>query len=223
MSGWVLPIAWMTGWGIAAAEPVVAVGDDLVLAAAEPGPGAAGGWVQVLGDCLDERSPGRFAVSDRGLGGAPARSLAERVPELKDLGRGGVVVLGVGARELLGGTSPEQWSAELGAVVGALREAGGPRVVLIDLIAPEALPEDQARLDLLADTAASELRKLALANGVEHVALWKDWPREGRGRKVLLERARSLSARGHARVAGAICDLLAPEERPSAPEERAAP
>ncbi|MFT4622045.1 MAG: hypothetical protein ACI8PZ_000698 [Myxococcota bacterium] len=208
MFGWTLLVS-----AALAGTPVVAVGDELVVAAAEPGGGGTGGWVQSLADCLDERAPDRWTVMDRGRTGETLRAVRGRVDELRELaGPTGVVVLGLGARELAVGVVSAELRAELEQLVGSLKVRPGPTILLVDPIAPD-LGGGEGDSQVVVDSAVSGLTRAfdqvaRESPAIQHVRLWSDWPRDGRARRVLTERSRTLTARGHARVAAAVCDAI---------------
>ena len=199
-------------------EPVVAIGDGLVVAPPEAATTApsTGSWVAALGDCLEERAAGRFQVVDRVAPGETARTARERVGEVRELGPS-VVVVGLGAREL-GAEKPDagRFRKEMTRLVRELVSAEStPRVLLVGMIPPtldqaEAAEKgQQGRLDELAVRWNGALAELAASEAqVEHVDLWSDWPRAADLRAGLTALAWELSDPGHARVAAAVCDAV---------------
>lgn len=200
-----------------AAEPVVAMGDGLVAAPpdAQTAAPSTSSWVAALADCLEERATGRFQVVDRVAPGETVRSARDRVDSVREL-TPKVVVLGLGAREL-GASKPDSKSfkRDLGRLVREIRTVDTPaEVFVVGMIAPTLHqadagdPEEQTRLDELADAWNDALVAFAKAEGVRHVDLWSSWPRDGGERASLTTGAWELSDQGHARVAAAVCDAL---------------
>lgn len=196
-----------------AMTPVVAIGDELVVAAAEPGGVGTGGWVHSVADCLEESGQARWTVTDRSRTGETLRAAQQRVAEVRELaGPSGVLVVALGARELALGVVPAQLRTELDQLVQALLVEPAPMVILVDPIAPAlaaGTPQERVAVDAAVSGFTRALGQVAEAEAdVLHVRVWGDWPRAGRARRVLTERDRTLSARGHARVAAAVCDAL---------------
>jgi len=212
----------VTSLALADPMPVVAAGDGVLSApptdTASGDQTVPGGWLPVLADCLEERRPGRYAVVDRSTSGETALSLAGRVTALREL-RPSWVLLTIGSRELASDDAdPDALRAEVETVVSGLRgkaRKSRPALVLLGLV-PPSVPQveglDPALQALLDDrTAAYNARIAALAeglDGVHHVDLWAEWPREPGPRHALTVEGWSLSDQGHARVAAAVCDVV---------------
>ena len=200
-----------------AADPVVAMGDGLVVAPpdAKTAANSTGSWVASLGDCLQEASSEQFRVVDRVAPGETVRSARDKVAAVVELSPA-VVVVGLGAREL-GSAKPDssKFRKELGKLVRDLRATETPsQVLLVGMVAPTLHqadagdPEAQEKLDALADEWNASLGDVAKQEGVRHVDLWASWPRKGGERAALTTGAWELSDQGHARVAAAVCDAL---------------
>jgi hypothetical protein len=208
----------------ALADPaaVLAVGDGLVAAPAAEGSAASsvpGGWVPVLADCLQERAPQRFAVVDRVAAGETLASARQKLAGAKDV-TPGYVVVALGARELAGETvDTKSLRQELDGFLADLRKHGDgkhrPTVLLLSAVPPSLSqvagsdPALQARLDERAtawnQVLADEART---GDGVVHVDLLADWPKDPTARAALTTSGWSLSDQGHARVAAAVCDAM---------------
>ena len=208
-----------------AAEPVVAIGDGLVVAPPQKqtADASTGSWVAALADCLQETQQGRFRVVDRVSPGETAKSARERVEDVVELDPE-VVVVGLGAREL-GAARPDanRFRKDLMRLVRDLRSVDEPaEIVLVGMVSPTLHQDDaggkpeQTVFDDLADSWNKTLGELARGEGIRHVNLWKSWPREGDERAALTSGAWELSDQGHARVAAAVCEALANAKRPPA-------
>lgn len=213
--------------------PVVALGDGLVAgpparaAAAEPG--GPGGWVPALADCLEERSPQRFTVVDRAVGGETVASARGRLAGVRELQPAWVIVT-LGAQELSDpAVDLKRLRQELRGVVDELTaraRKGRPGVLLVGLVPPTLGQVDGAEAaaqEGVDGRTAEWNRALAEVAGqaeqVVHVDLWADWPREAQARSALTVQGWSLSDQGHARVAAAICDaVLAATGKPPVPD-----
>lgn len=201
-----------------AADPVVAMGDGLVVAPPDTKTAAnsTGSWVAALADCLEETAPERFRVVDRVAPGETVRSARERVAAVVELAPA-VVVVGLGAREL-GAAKPDagRFRKDLDRLVRDLKATPSTEVLLVGMVAPTlhqadaGSPEDQAALDALADEWNAALSEVARADGVRQVDLWSSWPKKGGERAALTTGAWELSDQGHARVAAAVCEALVP-------------
>ncbi len=214
---WML-LAASLAWADAPPKPVVAMGDGLVAGppASEALP-VAGGWVPSLADCLEERAPGAFAVVDRAESGETARSARKKVRDVVGLGPSTIVVT-LGAQEL---ADPDATTAaltgDLRALVDALHKRERPRVLLVGMVPPTLAQTDYADADRQqkADARTTEWNAAvaSLATelpAVQHVDLWRDWPRDGE-RATLTQKGWSLSEQGHARVAAVVCDAVMAE------------
>ena len=202
---WLLASSWAR-----APSPVLALGDGLVAGEPEASASAStvpGGWVAILGDCLEERSPGTWTVVDRTTPGDTARTALEQVDEVRQL-EPAVVVVGVGAREL---AAPERdlvaFRDDLSQLLGSIRSGGGPQVLLVGIVAPRV--DAQAALDASTDVWNAALAASATVAGVQHVDVWSTWPRAGPERAALTDGAH-LSDLGHVQVGTAVCDALVP-------------
>lgn len=200
-----------------AADPVVAIGDGLVVAPSQvqTADASTGSWVAALADCLEEAESGRFRVVDRVQSGETARSARDRVSDLRDL-KPSVVLVGLGAREL-GATRPDanRFRKDLMRLLRDLRGFDEPaEVVLVGMVAPTLHQADvggdpeQSVMDDLADTWNATLGDFAKGEGIRVVDLWKSWPRDGEDRAALTTGAWELSDQGHVRVAAAVCEVL---------------
>ncbi|MBA2320021.1 MAG: SGNH/GDSL hydrolase family protein [Deltaproteobacteria bacterium] len=186
----------MWWWAAAtwAGSPVVALGDA----------GPAGGWVPVLADCLEERSPGNFSVVDRAAVGETVGSVGKRAAGVRELGPA-AIVLSLRVEEA---TPPAAFRKDLSRV---LRDLRGPdtRIVLVGIAPPTAASE------VLAAEWNAQLAALARSEpDVQHADLLADWPKDEPGRAALSSATWTLSDQGHARVAAAVCDVLLREKAP---------
>jgi hypothetical protein len=221
----------------ALAEPaaVLALGDGLVaappaapaVAPAEAAAGSAvpGGWVPVLADCLEERAPQRFTVVDRVAGGETLASARAKLAGARELAPGFVVVA-LGARELAGeAVDPTALRSELDAFLADLRPKGGkkpgPSVLLLSAVPPtlsQVAGSDPAQQDKVDGKAAAWNKVLGdvarAGEGIVHVDLLADWPKDTTGRAALTVGGWSLSDQGHARVAAAVCDAMLTAAKP---------
>jgi lysophospholipase L1-like esterase len=219
-------IPWLlalTAW--AAPQPVVAMGDGLVVGAEIPATGdiaasseagtVPGGWVAVLADCLEERRPGRFAVTDQSFPDATAKKARQRVYRAVEL-RPALVLVGLGAQEL-SGPDPDRarFRDELESLLADLRVDPAPAVMLVGLVPPTVAqmsrPEQMAQADVDQRTSQWNAELGALADslpGVAHVDLLQEWPRESDRRRRLTVDGTRLSDHGHARVAAMVCDAV---------------
>jgi GDSL-like lipase/acylhydrolase family protein len=209
----------------ALADPVavLALGDGLVAAAPAEGAKASsvpGGWVPVLADCLQERAPQRFSVVDRVAAGETLATAHDKLAGARELGPDFIVVA-LGARELAGDPlEPAKLRGELDSLVADLRQkrigpGRRPTVLLLSAVPPtlsQVAGSDPALQVHLDERAASWNQVLAdearTGDGVVHVDLLADWPRDGAARSALTVGGWSLSDQGHAKVAAAVCDAL---------------
>ncbi|MBW2253808.1 MAG: SGNH/GDSL hydrolase family protein [Deltaproteobacteria bacterium] len=218
-----LLIPWLltlTAW--AAPQPVVAMGDGLVVGTEIPATGAQtkegtvpGGWVAVLADCLEERRPGRFAVTDQSTPDATAKTARQRVYQALEL-RPALVLVGLGAQEL-SGPDPDRagFRDELAALLADLRVDPVPAVMLVGMVPPTVAqmpdPEGMAQADVDQRTSRWNGELAALAEslpGVTHVDLLQEWPQKADRRGRLTIDGTHLSDQGHARVAAMVCDAV---------------
>jgi len=219
-------IPWLLALtALAAPQPIVAVGDGLVVGAEAPAATARaseaeegtvpGGWIAVLADCLEERTPGRFAVTDQSFPEATARTARQRAYQAIEL-QPALVLVGLGAQEL-SGPDPDRaaFREELAALLTDLRADATPTVMLVGLVPPTvaqmADPKRlaQAEVDQRTSRWNAELASLADSlPGVVHVDLLQEWPREPERREKLTVDGTRLSDQGHARVAAMVCDAV---------------
>ncbi|MCB9685783.1 MAG: SGNH/GDSL hydrolase family protein [Alphaproteobacteria bacterium] len=191
-------------------EPVVAVGDGIVVPTAAPGDVASGGFVAVLADCLEERSPARFRVVDRAVAGETLETFRGKLGEVRELGPSWVIVT-LGARELaVAEADPKAVGSELGAVVAELRKGKGPSVVLVGPV-PPTLAEEEAQAT--ADARVKAFNEVVAsvaggARGVFHVDPLVEWTRAEHPRAGLVSETGSLSDQGQAKVAASVCDVV---------------
>ena len=194
---------------------VVAIGDGLVAAPVEEvavSDTIPGGWVAVLGDCLEERAPKAWTVLDRTKAGATAASVHQRLGEVLEV-HADLVLVGVGAMELARSDDRASFEKELMALVSDLR--GDLQVMLVGMVAPTVAQSpdqtvgSQANLDARTLSWNQALAKLARTDqGVSHLDLWTDWPKEDATRGQLTVGGFRLSDKGHARVGTAVCDAI---------------
>lgn len=234
-----MPWTWLfASLAFAGPRPLVAIGDGLVvgaptevvasaeeaedaapatMAALEPAvhaararPTVAGGWVAILADCLEERSPGAYVVLDRSAEGQDAETTRRDVAAVKELAPS-LVLVGVGVP---GDADRRSFRAGLQGLVADLRAGDGPEVLLVGLIPPtlSQLPdasEVQAAADRRTRTWDGEVAAVADADlGVHHVALLATWPESAEEREALTVEGTRLSDQGHARVAAQVCDAV---------------
>ncbi len=212
---------WFATQALAGSQPVVAMGNGLVAAPpADAGAKVAdtvpGGWVTVLQDCLAEGAPAKYTVVDRAVPGETAKSARERVAGVIELSPEQVVIA-LGAQELGSDQpNPGKFRKDLKKLVDELR-AGDllPQVLLLGMVAPTLAQADegdrdsQAKIDDLTVAWNTALSELATASeGVRHIDLWTDWPRERPARGELTLDGWHLSDQGHARVGAAVCDAV---------------
>jgi hypothetical protein len=204
---WMLPAAFAGD-----TARVVVVGDGLVAGPptdlATPPP-MAGGWVGVLGDCLEERLGGGWTVVDRSRPGATSVSVLERVSEVVNL-EPTVVLLGVGARELSGEMSPDVFQQQVSQLVELFRNAG-PNVLLVGLVTPSIRQVEPAPHQVALDerTRSFDAMLSAIAgskDGVRHLDLLRSWPHDETGRAALTSQGWLLSDKGHAKVGSLACE-----------------
>ncbi len=123
---------WRYEWGAAASEPapsrLVVFGDSLS-SAFDIRPEAS--WPNRLGRALDVR------IENLSVPGAKTADVAGAMPMI-DVS-GAMVVLAVGGNDVLGGTSPRQYAAELDAALGHLTDHA-ENVVFIEPPVPPSLP-----------------------------------------------------------------------------------
>lgn len=193
-----------------------------------PSPAVPGGWVPVLADCLEERAPQRFSVVDRAVSAETLVTARKRVPAVRELAPGFVVVT-LGAQELAAGpVAPadlKQLRGQLGDLVSDLlgkgRKAVRPTVLLLSMVpanlvqvgegaaADEQVDVHQQEVDGRIAAWNDALAQVAKgSDAVVHVNLLADWPREAEARARLTEGGWTLSDQGHARVAAAVCDAI---------------
>ena len=73
----------------------------------------------------------------------------------------------------------------------------------------DAKKDAQAKIDELTSAWNTALSEFAgSAEGVRHIDLWADWPRERPERAGLTVDGWHLSDQGHARVGAAVCDAV---------------
>lgn len=191
-------------------EPVVAVGDGIVVPASSAGDVASGGFVAVLADCLEERAPARFRVVDRAVAGETLASFRGKLPTVREIGPAWVVVT-LGARELAAAEAdPKSLGAELGSVVAELRKGKGPEVVLVGPVPPRL---DDADQQAAADARVKAFNEVVAgvaggARGVFLVDPLTEWTRADHPRTGLVSEAGSLSDQGQAKVAASVCDVV---------------
>ena len=209
---------WM--WIAHAASPVVAMGDGLVVAppSAEVAVPASLGWVPVLADCLEERSPGNFQMIDRVVPGETVQTALARVTTVLDLSPS-VVIVGLGAREL-GVQTPDPGAFERGILIlleGLLPpDASGRVVVLLGVVPSRSAAENREDASAV-EAWNGRLARLARARSSVHfVDLWSGWPQAGQRLPVLHAADHELSPAGHAQVASQVCEVvlgLSPEAK----------
>lgn len=194
-----------------------------VAPAAEGDAAVPGGWVTVLADCLQERAPERFAVVDRATPGDTVGAAQARLAGVRELAPAWVI-LTLGAQELADErVDAKKLGKELDALVDELREKGEggeparpPNVLLVGMVPPtlaqadpSAEPEKQASIDGRTAGWNKVLASIAApGQGVTHLDLWSDWPREGEPRAALTANGWSLSDQGHAKIAASVCDAV---------------
>lgn len=206
---------------------VVAIGNGLIAghpssAEVSSSSSVPGGWVPVLADCLEERAPQRFSVVDRAVPAETVISARQRVAAVRDLSPGFVVVA-LGAQDL----AAEPPAGDLKRLKGELddlvvellgrgRRIVRPTVLLLSMVPPALVdaPEDPEhpgtnKLDERIDAWNDALAQIARGkDGVVHVNLLADWPREPEARAALTHKGWTLSDQGYARVAAAVCDAI---------------
>jgi len=217
---------WFASLALAGeSQPVVAMGDGLVAAPASASVKSAGtvpgGWVTVLQDCLDEGAPAKYTVVDRAVPGETAKSARERVAGVVEL-TPELVVVALGAQELgAEQPNPGKFRKDLKKLVEEIRVGGKlPAVLLVGMVSPtlaqaaEVEKGTQGKIDELTSAWNTTLSEFAGGNeGVEHIDLWTDWPRDRPERAGLTVDGWHLSDQGHARVGAAVCDaVMAPKE-----------
>ncbi|MEQ1565040.1 MAG: GDSL-type esterase/lipase family protein [Myxococcota bacterium] len=214
---------WVTSVALADPAPVLALGDGLVAAPPAEGHGAvSAGWVSVLADCLEERAPQRFTVIDRVSSGETFASARGKVGSMREVGAG-VVVVGLGARELAGDTDPKALRSELDTFLADLRKGKKPRpaVLLLSVVPPAPKEADAAEIARLEQRSSGWSAALAEAarggEGIVLVDLLADWPADPAARAALIDGGWALSDQGHARVAAAVCDALLKVPAPAPP------
>lgn len=203
-------------------QPVVALGDGLVAGppakATAVEPALPGGWVPALADCLEERSPQRFTVVDRAVGGETVATVRGRLAGVRELQPAWVVVT-LGAQEIADPAADlKRFRQDLRAVVDELTARSRKSrtgVLLVGLVPPTlgqvegADPATQDGVDgRTAEWNRAFVELAASVDNVVHVDLWTEWPRDASARAALTVNGWSLSDQGHARVAAAVCDAV---------------
>lgn len=130
------------------------------------------------------------------------RELDALVDELRQKGAGSppnVLLVGVVPPTL---SQEEPHDIDLAATAPAAEGAAAPPVVV-----------DPAKKQSAADARAVGWNKVlasiaAPGQGVVHLDLWSDWPKDGEQRSSLTANGWSLSDQGHAKVAASVCDAV---------------
>lgn len=216
-------LAFWTALGMAwaGADAVVAIGDGLVAGpsedAAAASPTLPGGWVAVLGDCLEERKPARYSVVNRARAGETVRSARKRLGGIMEL-QPRLVVVGLGAQEFGRDRKPDAFRTGLSSLVATVREGPTPpAVVLVGMVPPTLAQVEQGERQQAEDERTQRWNAVLVDIAAEHsgvhaLDLWGDWPQEGAARGALTAQGWNLTDQGHARVAAAVCDWVVAEK-----------
>lgn len=206
---------WSLLFIAALAEPtaVVALGDVPIGSTDTATSDVPGGWVSVLGDCMEEWRPGTYRVIDRTVSGATVLSVQERVDEVRSL-QPGVLVVSLGAAERSAGRD-------------AARAFGPSLAATLDMLGPEPHPVVLVGVLVPDDTSQSdrydrELRRVAETRGNTHyvdltgVSLSRHLEPSDAASATAHSAARR-SAQLHATVGTRVCAVVQRALVPSAP------
>ena len=196
---------WMLWLALGLAEPltVVAVGDvPLVTGAAVTAADDAmpGGWVSVVGDCLEESHPGEVVVIDRTLPGDTTLAVQQRIDDLRAM-QPDVVVLSLGAPDAAHDpTAMDPFMVTLGATLDMLGPSELHTVVVGLVPGREAVAIGPWNTGL--ETVTTE------RTSSTYVDLMAAWPSDPLKVGTYLLPDGSLSARGHAAVGARVCSSI---------------
>lgn len=217
---------WLLLTSLVFADPttVVVVGDVPMVAVGEGAPAVdamPGGWVSVVGDCMDEWRPNDVVVVDRTVAGESALDLQQRVDDVRGL-QPDILVVSLGATELRRTpTEPGPFVASLSATLDMMSPQEHPTLVVGLLPGQTTVPVG------LWNQAIHEAS--AHQSNIAYVDLMAQWPVEAEKRAPLMGDEGALSPRGHAMVGAHVCRAIqqamsvraASEKLPTAPANEA--